>query len=110
MPNSRISTVGGAYVTPSATQVHNKTELGPRTIQLYEMMEKLGLEPTSGVLPQYSLRHATALHLCKACRRKKICRNWLDRAPPMVKLAPHFCPDAEILFELQYDQLRSKKA
>jgi Family of unknown function (DUF6455) len=94
-------------VIPSAIHEHSPTDAGNRAVYLYEMMEKLGLEPSSGVIPQYSLRYATALHLCKACRRKKICRDWLDQAPPIVKLAPHFCPDADILFELQYDQLRT---
>ena len=75
-----------------------------RPIQLYEMMARLGIEPSSSVLPQLSLRYATAIHRCKACPYKQACRDWLDHSPVVVSLAPHFCPDAEILFELQFDQ------
>ena len=73
-------------------------------IQVYEMMERLGIEPSGGALPRLSLRYATAFQHCEACRYKNICRDWLDHAPASVSIAPHFCPDAEILFELQFDQ------
>jgi hypothetical protein len=75
-----------------------------RPIQLYEMMARLGIEPSSSGLPRLSLRYATAIHRCKACPYKQACRDWLDHSPVVVSLAPHFCPDAEILFELQFDQ------
>ena len=32
------------------------------SIQIYEMMARLGIEPEAGALPQFSLRYATALH------------------------------------------------
>ena len=75
-----------------------------RPIQLYEMMTRLGIEPCRSNLPRLSLRYATAIHRCEACPCKKACREWLDSAPTMTSLAPHFCPDADILFELQFDQ------
>jgi len=75
-------------------------------INLYKMMERLGVDPGRGVIPQLSLRYATALHRCEACQFKDACRDWLDQAPSKVTLAPHFCPDADILFELQFDQRR----
>lgn len=72
--------------------------------QIYEMMARLGIEPGAGVLPQLSLRYATALRLCEACRSKKACRDWLDYAPAMLNFAPGFCINADILFDLQCDQ------
>jgi Family of unknown function (DUF6455) len=71
---------------------------------IYEMMARLGIEPGAGVLPQFSLRYATALRRCEDCRSKKACQDWLDYAPAMVNFAPEFCMNADILFELQYDQ------
>ena len=81
----------------AATQEH-------RPILLYEMMTRLGIEPSGSVLPRFSLRYATAIQRCEACPYKKACRAWLDHRPASVSLAPHFCPDADILFELQFDQ------
>ena len=72
--------------------------------QIYEMMARLGIERGAGVLPQLSLRYATALRLCEACRCKKACRDWLDYAPAMLNFAPEFCANADILFDLQCDQ------
>jgi hypothetical protein len=74
------------------------------SIQIYEMMARLGIEPGAGVLPQMSLRYATALRRCETCRSKKACQDWLDYAPAMVNFAPEFCANADILFDLQYDQ------
>jgi len=73
-------------------------------IQVYEMMARLGIEPSGSVLPQLSLRYATAFHRCEACPYKEACRDWLDHMPALVSFAPRFCPDSDILFELQFDQ------
>ena len=75
-----------------------------RAIQLYEMMARLGIEPSASVLPRLSLRYATAIHRCEACAHKETCRDWLDHTVGSVGIAPHFCPDGDILFELQFDQ------
>ena len=80
------------------------------SIEIYEMMARLGIEPGAGVLPRSSLRYATALRLCEDCQSKKACRNWLDYAPPMVNFAPDFCRNADILFDLQYDQAGPRRA
>jgi hypothetical protein len=74
------------------------------SIHIYEMMARLGIEPGAGILPQLSLRYATALQRCAHCRSKKVCRGWLDYAPELVNFAPDFCVNADILFELQCDQ------
>src|SRR5215470_9473220 len=55
---------------------------------IYEMMARLGIEPGAGVLPQLSLRYATAVRRCENCRFKKACQDWLDYAPAMINFAP----------------------
>jgi hypothetical protein len=74
------------------------------TTYLKEMMQRLGIDPASGVLPHFSLSYMTALHRCQACSAKKSCRHWLDSTPMSVHFAPQFCPNADILFELQVDK------
>lgn len=82
------------------------TALTPEySVHIYEMMARLGIEPGGGALPRLSLRYATALRRCEDCRSKKACQNWLECAPTMVNFAPDFCANADILFELQYDQV-----
>ena len=68
------------------------------------MMERVGVEPAGGVLPRWSLTYATALHRCQACPSKEACQDWLDSMPMSVSFAPQFCPNADILFELQVEQ------
>ncbi len=75
-----------------------------QTIDFCRMMERLGIEPAGGVVSRWSLSYATAQHRCQACSRKDACRTWLDSMPTAVNLAPHFCPIADILFEMQVDQ------
>jgi len=75
-----------------------------RSIYLPQMMECLGIEPGGGVVPQLSLRYMTALHRCESCTSRRECREWLKSAPASSGLAPPFCPNREILFELQFDQ------
>jgi len=73
-------------------------------LHLYEMMERLGIEPGAGVLPRLSLPYATALRRCEACHCKEACRDWLEHAAAAVNFAPRFCVITDILFELQCDQ------
>lgn len=70
----------------------------------FEMMERLGIEPGGGVIPRLSLRYATALHRCKTCASRQACRAWLSCAPASESSAPPFCPNNDILFELQFDE------
>ena len=77
------------------------------SMHIYEMMARLGIEPAAGVLPRLSLRYATALRRCEGCQSKKACRDWLDYAPAMVNFAPDFCRNADILFDLLYDEVRA---
>jgi hypothetical protein len=69
-----------------------------------EMMERLGIEPGRGAIPQASLGYIAAFHRCQACPFKQACRNWLDDAAASIAAAPRFCPNADIFFELQFDQ------
>jgi Family of unknown function (DUF6455) len=70
---------------------------------LCEMLERLGLDPAEGAVPQFSLSHITAFHRCVACPSKPACRDWLDKMPSSVSFAPGFCPNTDILFELQVE-------
>lgn len=72
---------------------------------LAEMMQRLGIDPSGGVLPQFSLSYATALRRCMVCSAKQACRAWLDAMPKSMVAAPRFCPNADILFELRVDQI-----
>ena len=78
------------------------------SVHIYEMMARLGIDPGAGVFPRLSLRYATALQRCENCRSKKACQDWLDYAPATVNFAPDFCMNADILFELQFDQARPR--
>jgi len=71
---------------------------------VYQMMARLGIEPAAGALPRLGLRYAMAVRRCEGCRCKKACQDWLEYAPAMVNFAPDFCVNADLLFELQYDQ------
>lgn len=73
-------------------------------LYLIELMERLGIDPGEGVIPQLSLNYSTAIHRCEACSTKQECRDWLGGAPKSVPFAPRFCPNDDILFELQVDR------
>jgi hypothetical protein len=82
------------------------TMLFPETEQpllILEMMNRLGIEPAGGALPQYGLRYAAAMRNCEACGSKGACRKWLH-AHEVARLAPPFCPNGDTFFELQFDQ------
>jgi hypothetical protein len=74
-------------------------------IYIRNIMARLRIDANGGVVPRLSLRYATAFQRCKACPSKKICHDWLDHSPAAVNLVPRFCPSADILVELQFDQL-----
>ena len=76
----------------------------PSATFLHEMMQRLGIDPATGVLPYFSLTYMTALHRCQGCPAKETCRHWLDSTPMSVSFAPRFCPNADILFELHVDK------
>jgi hypothetical protein len=73
-------------------------------IYIRNIMSRLRIDADGGVVPRLGLRYATAFQRCKACPSKKICRDWLDHSPAAVSIVPRFCPNAEILVELRFDQ------
>jgi hypothetical protein len=77
-----------------------RIERRPTPLCIVAMMERLGIEPGRGVLPRESLRYAVAFRRCEACKAKQACREWLDGCGRPALLAPPFCPNAGILFEL----------
>ena len=74
------------------------------SLHIYAMMARLGIEPGAGVLPRLSLRYATAFRRCQFCPSTWVCCEWLEEAPRQARLPPRFCPNSDILFELQFDQ------
>jgi len=74
------------------------------SMQIYDMMARLGIEPGGGAVPRLSIRYVAARKRCESCQSKTSCRDWLDCAPSMMNFPPSFCANADILFELQYDQ------
>src|SRR3974390_2810293 len=80
-------------------------DLARRPTYLYEMMQRLGIEPGEGVVPRLSLAYMTAFQRCETCPAKEACREWLDSMPPsLVTSVPNFCPNDDILFELRINQ------
>jgi hypothetical protein len=73
------------------------------TLLIGEMMQRLGIEPAGGVLPEYVMRYVAAEHNCEGCASKPACRKWLA-AHEVAAFAPDFCPNGATFFELQYDQ------
>src|SRR5262249_13353880 len=71
---------------------------------LYEMIQRLGIEPGGDVVPRLSLAYMTAFHRYQTCPVKEACREWLDIMPRSVASAPNFCPNDDILFELRINQ------
>ena len=78
------------------------TALEHRTAHASRVMECLGIEPGGGVLPRLGLLYTTALRRCESCPSTKACREWLGRAPMTARFPPSFCPNSDILLELQF--------
>jgi hypothetical protein len=74
-----------------------------QTTYVLEMMERLGIEPGGGAVPRLGLSYSTVFHRCRACESKEACREWIEKGPAAARLAPRFCPNADIFFELQFD-------
>ena len=86
------------------TTLSAKTAACEHSLPLADMMARLGIEYGAEALPRLGLRYPTALHRCEACPVKAACREWLASGAAHASSAPHFCANADILFELQYDQ------
>ncbi len=75
-----------------------------RPTNVYEMMEHLGLESAGGVLPRLGLFYASAVRTCHQCERSDACHEWLKVASTSLHVPPKFCPNADLLSELVFDQ------
>ena len=73
------------------------------SVPLHAMMARLGIELGPDDLARLELRYPTAFRRCQACAAKGTCREWLDHAAS-TNIAPRFCVNADILFELLCDQ------
>jgi len=71
---------------------------------LPEMMRRLGVDPACRVIAHSELTFLTAAHQCRGCDAQERCRAWLDDAPMSFAFAPGFCPNKDLLFEMQFDQ------
>ncbi|MBS0245695.1 MAG: hypothetical protein JSR61_03675 [Proteobacteria bacterium] len=71
---------------------------------LFEMMQRLGIDPARRSIAQSELTYLTALHQCQGCKSKAECRSFLAQAPMSFAFAPAFCPNNDLLFEMQFDQ------
>ena len=69
--------------------------------QICEMMECLGIDPGCAAVPRLGLAYTTIFHRYETCPSKQACREWLDRSLGLASFAPSFCPNTDILFELQ---------
>ena len=81
-----------------------------RSIYVYEMMRRFGIDPAEGVVPRLSMAYMTAVRRCQACRAKDECRRWLDSMFPPVSIIPSFCSNEDILFELRVNHPGRAKA
>ncbi len=75
----------------------------PQPTHIVEMMERLGLDAGAGAIPRLSLAHITAFHRCQACPLKEGCGAWLAGHRGPLAFAPPFCPNADILFEMKFN-------
>jgi hypothetical protein len=71
---------------------------------VYKMMEQIGIELGGGVIPRFSLMYASAVRTCLKCESVDACSKWLGAASA-TSVAPDFCPNADIFFELEFDGL-----
>ena len=73
------------------------------SVLLHEMMASLGIELGPDDLARLELRYPTAFRRCQACAAKGACAR-MARSCARDQLAPRFCENADILFEMQSDQ------
>jgi hypothetical protein len=73
--------------------------------RIREMMEHLGVEPGCGARSRLCLSDLTAFHRCENCTAKDVCCEWLANHAK-ARVAPAFCPNVDILFEMRCEQPR----
>jgi hypothetical protein len=85
----------------SAMPSSDKRDLGE--LEVYKMLERLGIELGAGVVPRYGLMYTSAVRTCRNCGSVRACTEWLGAtsATDVAPVAPGFCPNADLLFELE---------
>jgi hypothetical protein len=68
-------------------------------LQVYKMLERLGIELGAGVIPRYGLMYVSAIRNCRSCGTAPACAEWLGAASS-TRVAPGFCPSRDIFLEL----------
>lgn len=71
--------------------------------RIYDMMVRLGIDQDTADPLKLSMWFETGLRRCENCEAKRACQDWLNCVQSAV-VAPSFCVNADILFELRYDQ------
>jgi hypothetical protein len=74
-----------------------KPEIGE--LEVYKMLERLGLELGAGVVPRYGLMYMAAIRTCRTCGSARACAAWVGSDAALC-IAPDFCPNADIFTEL----------
>lgn len=81
-----------------------------RRLNVYALMNQLGIEPEAGVVPQFAVSYAAAVRRCRVCNYKADCDAWLSESQEKSRLVPAFCPSVDILSELQFGRLPRRAA
>jgi uncharacterized protein DUF6455 len=71
-------------------------------LEVYKMLEHLGIELGAGVIPRYGLMYVSAVRACRTCGSARACAGWLE-TDTAACAAPDFCPNAEIFTELELE-------
>jgi len=74
-----------------------------RELEVYKMLERLGIELGAGVIPRYGLMYVSAVRNCRKCGAVPACTAWLGTASSAC-VAPDFCPSRDIFLELAQAQ------
>jgi hypothetical protein len=75
---------------------------GVGELEVYKMLERLGIEIGAGAIPRYGLMYSAAVRTCRSCGSMHACAEWLATASETC-IAPDFCPNADIFFELELE-------
>jgi len=78
-----------------------KPEIGE--LEVYKMLERLGLELGAGVVPRYGLMYMAAIRTCRTCGSARACAAWVGSDAALC-IAPDFCPNADIFTELVMEE------
>ncbi len=74
-----------------------------RELEVYKMLERLGIELGAGVIPRYGLMYVSAVRNCRSCASASACAEWRATASATCG-APGFCPNRDTFLELAYTQ------